>query len=331
MGKARLEYIDVAKGLLIVLLLIHHFFAAAHRNDIESEYFVYISCWQPIVTAFFMQGFFFITGYCSNFKKSANEFYYSLFRQLVVPLVVFQFVDCVWSMIIHNDFSLNTFFLPFSHEPYTSLWFVSAMIMAKIIVRLLVNRYSDNVLLLLSFMLLCVGVVLNQTRLGPNVLCYKNALGSVFFVALGYYMKTRLDLFQKCQRYSVGVFALLMFVFFFFEMEIPTLMASINMRVKNILPFVVISSSGLFAFLYLCSKVKSQRLLEYFGKNTLVIYSLHFPPLFLMFRLLWNYIAPSSVGGMMLFFLLLYLLELLICAVYVEVVNSKFFKWIVAK
>lgn len=73
--KERLHWVDVAKGLLIILLLVHHFSSATRRTGISSDQFWFVTCWQIIYTCFFMQAFFFLSGYCSNFSHPVKLFF----------------------------------------------------------------------------------------------------------------------------------------------------------------------------------------------------------------------------------------------------------------
>lgn len=74
MSKERLHWVDVSKGILILLLLLHHFSSAKRVLGIDGDYFTFITCWQQVYTAFFMQAFMIMSGYCSNFNKSSRKF-----------------------------------------------------------------------------------------------------------------------------------------------------------------------------------------------------------------------------------------------------------------
>lgn len=98
MAKERIHWIDVAKGTLILLLIIHHFSPAFKLTGISQENYSFLMSWQFIFTSFFMQAFFFMSGYCSNFNKEVRPFFLSLFKQLILPFIIFELITCIyWS------------------------------------------------------------------------------------------------------------------------------------------------------------------------------------------------------------------------------------------
>ena len=98
-NRKRLEYIDVAKGIMISLLVFHHYpssmggIAVAHIDEIK--------CWQEWFIVFFMPAFFFITGFCSNFNKPFKEFLISNLKVLLIPAILFIVINRLLSAIFY--------------------------------------------------------------------------------------------------------------------------------------------------------------------------------------------------------------------------------------
>ena len=61
--KERIHYLDITKGVLILCLMLSHFNSATQRLGVEYEWFKIINYWTPFFACFFMQCFFFISGY----------------------------------------------------------------------------------------------------------------------------------------------------------------------------------------------------------------------------------------------------------------------------
>lgn len=85
----RIRYIDVAKGILILFLVISHFGIVVHRIGIDSVNFACIYYLCPFFWPFFMEGFFFVSGYCSHFDVNALTFFKKQMKEIVVPWIFF--------------------------------------------------------------------------------------------------------------------------------------------------------------------------------------------------------------------------------------------------
>ena len=149
----RITYFDIAKGLMILGLLVSHFSIVKMHLGMKDN-FRYLDMFITLYSGFFMQCFFFITGYCSSFTIGTKEFFTKLFRQLILPLCFFD----VLNQILYSlgvEYASDVFSWP---TYLTSMWFVRALIIAKIIVWVgqKVSR-SDYVLLMVTFALLVVG------------------------------------------------------------------------------------------------------------------------------------------------------------------------------
>ena len=199
MAKERIHWVDVAKGILILLLIIHHFRPAFKLDEISLADYGFVTSWQFVFTSFFMQAFFFMSGYCSNFNKEAKTFVLSLFKQLILPFIFFELLTCIyWSS--SNELSVKNVYQYWVNSNGTHYWFLNALILAKLYLYVIVNsKYlSNNVFLLLSsFCFLVISIVLNDLDFGTNFLCIRQSLGAVFFVVLGYIAKLKNEVFEK--------------------------------------------------------------------------------------------------------------------------------------
>lgn len=310
--KERLHYIDIAKGILILFLPIHHYASATRRLDISSNYEWIITYWQFLITPFFMAAFFILSGYCSSFEKvTVSTFIKSVFRKIIIPIVFFQIL--VLAGIALYTGNLEYFNQSMLNPPYTTLWFLWALLFAKSTTYIISNFfYKQSVILFVSFIFLICGCLLNYYKIGINVLAIYQSLIASFFVAFGYYLKKHKEIFERILKYSF-IYPILIVFLRFFHLPIPSYTAGINISLLTIPLFVVLTIFGTAFLLNICKKINKFSFIEYFGRNSLVIYCFHFIPLYILVDIIWHFFVPTTLITFLMTVILIYLLEYLIC------------------
>ena len=331
MIRERFHWVDIAKGLLIILLLVHHFSSVIRRLGIDSDQFWFVSCWQIIYTCFFMQAFFFLSGYCSNFSHSAKTFFTKLLKQLIIPFVCFQLIICVFNTYGEHGFSLKAIFDYWLSVNGTTLWFLNALIVSKIIVWccLRVNK-SFLFLLAFSFVLLLLAIFLKQRDLGTNFFCIRQSLAAVFFVACGHFIKDRQDLF-KYVRIGALVFPYLLLLMILWGIPIPQVTAEMQVGLLSAPIFVLVSLCGTCACIEMCKRIGQFKPIEYLGRNTLVVYCLHSSVLLTITDVLYNLIHPEGLLQSIVFVIVLYSIVIVVCVILIEIFKSKMLKWMLGR
>lgn len=186
----RLHWVDVAKGLLILLLLVHHFASVAIRLGLDTSQFWFVLKWQIVFTCFFMQAFFFLSGFCSSFTLPIKVFIVKLLKQLVIPLVCFQFIDCLWMSYPRYGLSLSGIIKVWFGSNGSTLWFLNALIVSKIVVYVFLRFHvSHTILVSFSLFLLFVAVLLHINNWGSNFLFIRQSLASVFLLHLDSFLR----------------------------------------------------------------------------------------------------------------------------------------------
>jgi acyltransferase len=85
--------------------------------------------------------------------------------------------------------------------------------------------------------------------------------------------------FARAERFFPGVFILLNLLYLAYLLEFPA-SEKVNMNVLkygDFFSYYLLAFSGIFAFVYLFKKVGGSKVLEYYGRNSLVVLALHFP------------------------------------------------------
>lgn len=330
MGKKttdRIKYLDIAKGVLIILLVFAHFRSAVNRIPYDSQYFEMVYGWNNIFTCFYMPAFFIISGYCSNFRKPFGKFLLSLVKSLLIPLIAFTLIDQALISFLNKT---NYFEQLWQHlENGGGLWFLQAMIIAKLIlygIRRINNTFFWDVLICL--ILLCMGVALNQFKIGPNPFFYKHALIASFWIAVGQWLKEKPAIYEKAINKSIYVYPIVAVASFF---KCTSFTASISISLLTIPLHIIYAFVGTMFVLKICSMIKESKGLEYWGKNSITVYALHFTPLLFMTQFLWEYLHPDSLWMFFVYFIALYTIEYTICWLLMKLFCVKPFNYVIGK
>lgn len=324
----RLHYLDIAKGILILLLLVSHLGIALKWCGIDdtNPNFLPWQYPQPIFTCFIMQGFFIISGYCSNFDVGIPLFVKKLLRQLIIPWLFFELVRVCF-------FAAKGEAVPFFPDnSYTSLWFLNALATAKIICYV-IHRYikSEYAVFAIPLSLLLIGVGINQFIDGGNFLAYKQSLIDSFFVAVGFLLKKHQNIFDYLIKYSGILFLLIIFGRFLHLYELPGQDAIIGVTLQTTPLFLLTSLSGSLGLIFLCKLINHSRLIEFFGRNSLVIYGIHMWPYTIIITILAPYFNLSYRLLALSFLVCIYLSELLILSIAIKALNIKGIRFFIGK
>lgn len=330
MGKERIHWIDVSKGILILLLLLHHFSSAKRVMGIDGQYFTFLTCWHSLYTAFFMQAFLMMSGYCSNFNKPQGRFLGGVIKQLVIPFIFFEFVSCSISSAQKTDYSVNGIFQVWIETNGTSFWFLNALIVSKILIYYMSKvTKSVKVEFSITFVLLIIAYMMHEFDVGSNFLCIRQSLGSVFFVYLGFFLNNRKEIFDKLMRLGY-IYPYVLVMLLFFKLPIPS--STANMVPLKLLPlFIPLSICGSMAFFSLCKIINRSHFFEYFGRDSLIVYGVHFKLLcFSIYMTLQHFSVNNNFQGMMAS-IIIYSSLIIACSIFIELFKRTPMKWLVGR
>lgn len=327
----RLHYIDVAKGILISILIISHFGIVLKWNNFDSSnYFSPVFFFLPCFNCFFMQCFFFITGFCSTFEIDHHSFFSKLFKQLIVPTIFFGLLQGI--MFRYANEHVNT---GYKGGYFTLFWFLNSLIFAKTFVYLS-NKYLTNIymVLMISFVTLLIGIFLNQYNIGDNIFNVRHGLIACFYVALGYTIKNKSKIITGgVKRYLWILFPCIMILCYLkgWIYGLPGQDANINVNIADIPIFIMITTLGTHCFLKVCKYFRSNICIEYLGKNSLIIYCLHIVPLSLIVKFLLMFLQPYDMVSGMMFLITTLVLELGIMLLFIMILSKKPFCYLFGK
>lgn len=327
MASERIRYFDIAKGVLIILLVFAHFRSAVIRLPYESPYFEYVYGWNNIFTCFYMPAFFLISGYCSNFKKPCYYFFISLLKSLLLPIITISLLTVTVSSLIYHENVFSN--IVSSASRGFGLWFLWALLWGKSIVYLVerIKMTWGGYKLGIMFLILVTGVLL-YSYIGLEVLYFYHALVASFWIYVGVFLRANTLMYETSLKYCWMVYPLVVVATF---IKPCAFVAGIGLPLLSIPLHLVYAYVGTLFLLAVCKKIDRCNWLEFWGKNTLVVYALHFVPLLYFAKFLWITIEPVTPGAFIGYFIALYTIEYSICWLTMKLFQYKPFTWLIGK
>lgn len=324
----RIQYLDIAKGLLIMLLVISHYVSAHNVLNISHDYIEHIDPWLIIYRCFFMQAFFIISGYCTNFDKPFTLFFKTQIKQLIIPWITFEIFYATISVIWDGDISFSYFISKIFNERWTVLWFLNALFFSKTIVWI-TRKITKSQFLLLSMtsILLIIGVLINKYDWGKNIFCIRESLASTLFVAIGLYLRSHQSIYRLLLNWCIYIYILALLIFTSIGIHIPVVAAGLHVTLKQIPIFLLMSLTGTFACLKICELIAHNSFFEYWGRNSLIVYGTHFMGLQSFVLIFYTLFSPINKYNAIPYYFLIYLFEFIYCWIMIKIFTSKYLKW----
>jgi acyltransferase len=301
----RLHWIDTLKGIGIILVVLAHY-----SLPIAFDTYIF-SFHMPLF--FFISGFLFDFG---KYAESASTFVKERFKSLIVPYFCFAVITCIFcflldelytpeitsikffenSMLHGTSHILVAFGPAISYNP--PLWFLTCLFVTELLFYGLAKEYYGEPRRLV-FWLIIAGVT---GYLYPAYVPFRIpwnidvALVAIVFYGAGNLFRKfaetesrssfslKLDSgfiekFSKIERYLPLIPALSSLLYLGYLLKFPT-DDKVNMNVLkygDFFSFYLFAFSGIFTSVYLSRRFVNSKVLEYYGRNSLIILALHFP------------------------------------------------------
>ena len=326
----RLIYLDVCKGILILLLLVNHFYSAINRLDIDisNNYLWILGIILITFTPCFMQTFFFISGYCSNFNKPMKEFIISLFKQILIPYLTFSVIGWLLPIIFPLTESYSTSLSTFGR----GLWFLNALFISKLLLYFIIKHIrSTKIIIIVIFLCLFLGILLEKYDILINFFYIRHGLISIFFVGLGFLFKKNQLIMKYGQLISSVFYPFLILLLKATHIEIPLMASGILVTPATLPLFLLLTISGTFAFIQYSKLLQDIKPLIYFGQNSLIVYGMHFYFLLLFTKIFYQIIQPESLLDAIIYFIVLYSTDIVIMYLLTRIMNTKYLSWSIGK
>lgn len=273
--KNRLDFLDVAKGILIITVVI------SHSNSFLAQYMYW----------FHMPAFFFISGVLFkedfNIKDQLTKFF--------IPYFLFSLIDIFLGFLTYpQDMSFKNFILYFYRHIYSGkaiggvFWFIPILFFTKLIFNVLKKNFRNVYIAILIIGLYTIAHVYSircipETIVEINDSYYKlwdfDVLPlALTYYAIGYYLKNFIYILNSKIAFLISLIASLIYIklnssigFYYY----------LNMKFSYFkFPILDLLVPALFTSLIISFSytVKDYvKLLKYAGKNSLIIMYLHKP------------------------------------------------------
>lgn len=294
--KARVEWVDIAKGILLYTVVI------GHSVIFDSESF-------RLIFAFHMPAFFFLSGYTLNFEKYPNflKFFKAKFKQLIIPYFVVSLLGLVQAYFIpivamnrenllanYKTHLLNMFYMAQPTHSYVGpSWFLVALFFAsiflyilekltkklnvglKLFVYTLVYFAGINIFTIYS-KLINAGLIIKPDIFTRFPFKTDAALVATMFLALGLYVK-KYRLLDNVKKQNV----LISFLFMFAMLYICSL--KLNNTYINLcdctygdpILYMLGAIGGILATCCFSILINKNKLLSYIGRYSLIFFLSH--------------------------------------------------------
>lgn len=307
----------------MLLLLLCHMPDAADVYGVEMPYSKLLTSWQSVYTAFFMQAFFFISGYCSNFKKTFGKFFKDLSKRLLIPVFVYTILIAIVDACFFRSFvPLQDLLSPIFWIRGWHIWFLYAIFLAKLIVWIFAQ---DDKHVAIKFVFLVAmtfaGIWLNHIYYFGNIFCIYHALIASFFVYLGYWMKKNDKAYNFGLKYIGLLYIPILAIIKLLHGDIPTLTWGLNINLWLAPVFIAIATTGTFMALGICRWINENKFLELWGRNSILIYGVNYFLLGITCSLVYNIFSPNNYIEGFLGIALVFAIVVLICTLLCRLVS----------
>lgn len=284
--KERYPFIDLLKGVCIVLVVLHH-------ND--SIF--------PQLSLLRMPLYFFLGGLFFSTYESFQVFVIKRINRLMVPFLFFFLLSLAYQVVgcsLKSDFSHLMPSQVFNEKLMvnTPLWFLISLFEVTMLYYP-ISFIKNSVLK--SLLVLSIGLVgYSIDYFGYNLYFYLDSsmMALVFFYFGVSFRKTVPHVFEK-HRFDLPVIAISVIVFAI-SINYAKGLDMLSNSYESPFPIILIASfSSIVALFYLCKRIGSVPILNYFGRYSLVVLGLHMPLLGIH-----RYYFPNSwvMGGVVFLF-----------------------------
>lgn len=258
--RERIDYIDRAKGILILLVIIGHVFQGGYVHD-----YIYI---------FHMPAFFIISGMLMNHSSVIDKPYTTIIKSRVysigVPFLFFELYGCL-SYIIRFGFKqsvagfiFNTVTCAFNNGVN---WFLFALFWGELLFLATVKAVRKNRLALFVFAAAIFIINLFIPSANRIVLAFRQALLCFVLLVVGYLLESLLTQ-EKTIWGIVSAIVIILIPLFSESIDLA------SMELRNPLVFLVGAICGTYLML-LIGRLLPKKPFNYLGQNTIIIFGTH--------------------------------------------------------
>lgn len=276
--KAHIDYIDSAKGLLMILVIFGHIFGDT-----------FLCSW---IYTFHMPAFFIISGillnYSSMLKKTFKDAASSRIKTLLIPFCFFELLGAIADIAV-NGYSLNPIGYAFNSitQNYNNNvdWFIISLFIAEIVFYIIHKFIKQKYMIWIVAALILIS---SFSLIGhiPNTLCRSGI--ALAFIVIGFYTDKAFD-------FSHPAILVLCFAFTIVSAIINGTVGLFTMSFGNPICYIIGSLAGSYFSIVIAKTLKPNKFVQTFGKESLIIMGTQIPLIKLTYLILPNYALMQNI------------------------------------
>ena len=276
MESSRLKYIDIAKGIGILLVILGHCMAYGCQYQV-------FRC----IYSFHMPLFFILSGYVFH-SKEMTSFFSGKIKTLLLPVIFFQTLNIISYVVLYGSGYIIEKDLTSYHHfiSFGGFWFVITLLYVSslyyVIYEKIAYRFNTKHLFMfcIALFFLLMGLIY-----APHIADKPNepiatTMTAFFFYTCGSVVKQFFQFLNTTwkSRLSVGCigFALLALCFYLNGFSDRNVDYNTSRYIKS-LPFVINALLGSFAVFGISFAISKAKIIEWYGKNSLLLLFVHIP------------------------------------------------------
>lgn len=265
-----LPYIDTLKGFAILYVVLVHSFA-----------FIYIDTTFTVIPLFFV-----LSGLFHNTNESISKFFIKRIYTLLIPYIAYNLI--IWLelkalqlMGVDIPYIRNPLYIFFASYDYDlnnyALWFLPTLFISEVIFmavdrlsRLMPHKMQNIIITIASLVIGYIGYSSEENL----ILFFDKGMACTPFYCMGY-LFAQSPLWNKPKRYDkIGYYLIV-------PMIVTYILTRADLDVakgiyEQYFSLLIINIASLFmALLYICKLVKNVPIINYFGRNSLIILCTH--------------------------------------------------------
>lgn len=272
----RIEWIDIAKGILIILVVLGH----SEISGVTAS----------VINSFHMATFFFLAGMTIKLNENKNLFIAKRLKGLIMPYIVLAFIFLGYQFMKYKiigggyKFDLKSgllsIFIPVSGRISTTvygLWFLPCLFLANIAVYGLEYLYrSKKQLALFSYIVGSAGCIIFYEITGiASILSILPF--AVLWLLCGVKAKGKLDKIKLYSTQIIIVMGILFVIFVGMNYRISHVRFDLSSMTMGVWPLYILSGlAGTFFTICISIQLEKMKILAKIGKDSLLYYGLHF-------------------------------------------------------
>ena len=273
----RIAWVDIAKGIGIVLVLIGHI--SQNKN---LHYFIY---------SFHMPLFFIISGYLYSEKE---QYVRKKAKSILLPYLLWSIVSFLYWVLIERNLraqnlnpmipATNILIARGGEDNYifnVALWFLPCLFVTEVMFNFLKKRIKNiKILSIIILFFSILGYTYSKLNLIRLPFCLDIALIAIGFYFLGYLWKQKIEIAFKQFNNKIWKSYIIIGVMTIVTVVVSQInygMSMNSLKFNNYFFTYIASISGCLVIYIISNVINRNRILEFLGRNTLIIMCIHEP------------------------------------------------------